>query len=140
MPLWKVEIAGVSCRYVEAKVHSQAIARVRDSIIKTLELKASRADSQLEQAYTGANESQRARLIASLDCMAPTKPHASLRKQVERLQAQLDEREAWMTRTQAHTPPASPERMRRVARIVQDADIEVRKRKSGLIKQAMAED
>lgn len=121
MPLWRVDVAGVSVRFVDAPSKTAACRLVERDLIASLGVTASRAGSHLEDTYAAAGPIQRKRLLAAMDGLTSPATRRSNRLQLDKLQRWLEREEAWIEATVAKAPPpADPEA---VARIIVNAEI-----------------
>lgn len=72
MTLWRVDVCGVSHRFVEAETKAQAMAAVEAVIVRSLDLRAEVAASGLRKYFEHLGPIQRRNLLAALaDLRAP---------------------------------------------------------------------
>lgn len=68
--LWRVDVAGVSHRFVEAESKQGAIEAVRESIVEAIDIRAEKADPVLRRLYAGLTSHRRRNIVAALDGLA----------------------------------------------------------------------
>lgn len=120
MPLWRVDIANVSFRYVDAKSNAQAIEAVRVDLVRALSIAARRASPEVQHAYDQAGPNQRRAFLRALDGLhGPPATPASLKEQIARLQYELDRTERWIGGAVGDSPPVDSARAERLAAIAE---------------------
>lgn len=65
--LWRVDVLGISHRFVEAESQVEAESIVRDQILHALDIEASLADPTLSSMFKASGPIQKKRLIAAMD-------------------------------------------------------------------------
>lgn len=121
MGLWRVEIAKVVHRYVQAADADSAVALVREDLIQAMELRAERADRSLESRVESAPLERRARLLASLNGIAPRPRLETTPARIAWLEEALRQARAdqqWLDSQLAAAPPFEPERLQAVVRLL----------------------
>ena len=109
MALWRVDVAGLSHRFVEADSAVEAERTVAEAILRGMDIRATKPNTALTSTYETAGPIQRARLLAAMDGL--TKPSsrssvANARRRLERLIRWEEERQAWVDARLASAPPA----------------------------------
>lgn len=118
MSLWRVEVAGVSHRFVEADTQDQAISSVQEAIVETLDLQAVRAPQAIAHVYDTLSRSQRKRMLGALDGLTAPKGVRDAKRARRRLARQIKYDLAyreWVAGKLATAPPIpDPELIRRL--------------------------
>lgn len=125
MGLWRVEVAGVSHRYVEAESAEDAEVQVADSIMKALSLHATVANRALSDRFASAGPLTRKRLLASMDGLISPRSRQDVRRELRRLQRliQFDQdAAAWATARTANAPMPGPD-PRIIERLVKSSEV-----------------
>ncbi|MFC7359636.1 hypothetical protein [Nocardioides astragali] len=65
--LWRVEVAGVSHRYVEADTVDDAVATVREAVLDSFDLQGRPAPPAVAQIYGELTRSQKKKVLTALD-------------------------------------------------------------------------
>lgn len=71
MSLWRVDVAGVSHRFVEASTAEEATSLVKTALVASLDVRASPAPAVIARMYDDAGLVGRKRVIAALDGLTP---------------------------------------------------------------------
>lgn len=93
MGLWRVDVAGVSTRLVEAESKKAAREAVRDAIIDALDIQASLAPQRIAAFYGSLGPLQKKSFLAATDGLSsPTsrRSASAARRRLERLIAYDD--------------------------------------------------
>lgn len=112
MALWRVDVNGLSHRYVEAESRDDAVELVRAAVLREIDLRASAAPSELARRFDAASPLQGKRLLAAMDGLTSPvskRSSAGARRALERLAKHQDELNEWVKSASASAPPASPE-------------------------------
>jgi hypothetical protein len=110
--LWRVDVSGVSHRFVEAASREEAAQAVRDAVIKELDIRAEPASGTLRQVYRGLPQQRRRRLIEAMDGLAPPRTFRtakSARRRLAREWRQHLAEKAWIAANMGPARPAAPE-------------------------------
>jgi hypothetical protein len=117
-PLWRVEVAGVSHRYVEADTVDQAVATVRAAIVESFDLQARPASSPIAQVYDELTRSQKKKVLTALDGLISPDGLSDAKRARRRLARQIkydSMTRAWVKSKLATAPPIpDPEVIRRL--------------------------
>src|SRR4051812_22039446 len=89
MALWRVDVAGVSHRFVDAENREDAVASVISAILDTLDVRATPARSAVARLYESSGPIQQRRLIDAMDGLTPPGGLRSARLARRRLARQL---------------------------------------------------
>lgn len=112
MSLWRVEVEGVSTRYVDAESAAHAVATVRELILAAIDIQATRAGTSLQRGYDQAGPAQRRRLLDDLDTLASQRTTRSARSARRRLARQVRfdlQRREWVMNQLEGSPPVAPD-------------------------------
>lgn len=124
MGLWRVDVAGVSHRIVEADSKDEAVAAVGAAVLDALNLRAAAVDAGMQHYYAGLSSSRKRTFIASVDGLASPRIRSSRRAARRRLASwvkyDIQERE-WIASAMPTGRPADPEA---VARFIRSVEIE----------------
>lgn len=124
MVLWRVDVAGVSHRIVEAESKDEAVVAVGAAILDALNLKAAAVDASTERYYAGLSRNRKRTFIASVDGLASPRVRSSRRAARRRLAAwikyDIQERE-WLAAATSAKRPVDPEA---AARFIRSVEIE----------------
>jgi hypothetical protein len=127
MTLWRVDVCGVSHRFVEADSSEEAKALVREAFIAALALTAAPANATISKAYESATSVQKRNLLARIDGLVNPRERASAKSAIERLERLIEfsEREQEWIKTQVEgAPPMSPETAAKIARLMEIDHVE----------------
>lgn len=108
MTLWRVDVAGVSHRYVPAESADAAVASVEQDIVRALDLRATPAPDYLDEAYDGAGPLQRKKMIAAMDGLSSPRTawNAGMaRRQLNRIVRMDEQAKEWSKGHLRRTPP-----------------------------------
>lgn len=106
--LWRVDVLGISHRFVDAETQGEAETFVRDQILGALDLQAQAADSHLTATYDQSGPIQRKRLLAAMDGLTSPRTRRDIgqaRRQLNRIIRLDDEARQW---ADSHEPPTPP--------------------------------
>ncbi|MBF0686718.1 MAG: hypothetical protein IR158_02975 [Cellulomonas sp.] len=67
MAVWRVDVCGLSQRYVEAETRAEVEDLVRHALLEALDVRAVPAPREIERVYMKAGPLQRKKLLARLD-------------------------------------------------------------------------
>jgi hypothetical protein len=129
MTLWRVDVCGVSHRFVEAETKADAEAQVVLALVEALDVRASDAGADLTRAYERAGPLQRKNMLARLDGLTNPRERLSSRtakRRLERMVARDAEERAWIEGQVAQAPPMSPEAVDQVVRLLEIRHVEER--------------
>jgi hypothetical protein len=111
MPFWRVDVGGVTHRYVSAETRREAEEAVVTSRIASLDVRASPAGVALTRAYESSGPVRRKGMLARLDGLTNPRERASsksARRRLARLiRFEMQER-AWVEEQHWASPPLSP--------------------------------
>ncbi|HWV76755.1 MAG TPA: hypothetical protein VN027_05520 [Isoptericola sp.] len=110
MTLWRVDVCGVSHRFVEADTKAEAEDAVRQALLDAMDVRATDAGASLTRAYEGAGPHQRKKLLAKLDGLTNPRERQSSRSARRRLEREIKREEAeaeWMAGALRGAPPVS---------------------------------
>jgi hypothetical protein len=127
MPLWRVDVGGVSHRYVDAPTRADAVREVEVSLLRAIGVHASPAHHQLARIYEGLGPIQRKNMLAKIDGLTNPRERNSARsaqRQLERLIARNQEEEQWARSALAGAPPISPATADELARLAEVRHVE----------------
>lgn len=127
MPLWRVDVSGVSHRYVEAETKDEAVFQVEQALIRAMNIRATPAHPNLKETYVALGPLQRKNLLASIEGL--TNPQERQRskaakRRLERLVKREQEEAEWKRSARAKVPPMSPELADEIARMLELRHIE----------------
>jgi hypothetical protein len=111
MALWRVEVGGVSHRYVDAATMGEALDIVREDILKGLRLHVSPARDDLAKQYEALGPVKKKHLLASLDGLispASRREVGNVRSQLRRLENWRAEADEWVRRKVEEAPRLPP--------------------------------
>jgi hypothetical protein len=114
MTLWRVDVAGISHRYVQAETRAEAVDSVASALVAALDLRVQPADRILANFFEASGPQQKKRLLAVLDGLTPPagRREARLaRRRLARLVRYDAEVRAWVKDTLARLPPVDPEQL-----------------------------
>jgi hypothetical protein len=118
MGLWRVEVAGVSHRFVEAEDRERAMAVVAEAILEACDLRVTSAAPVVSQLYEGLGPLQRKRMLAALDGLTSPRGLQDAKRARRRLARQVRYDMAtreWARLKVAMAPPIpDPEHMRKL--------------------------
>jgi hypothetical protein len=118
MTLWRVEVAGVSHRFVDADSKEDAVEMVTRSVLEALDLRVAPAAPVVRQLYAELAPKQRKQMIAALDGLTSVAGRDDARRARRRLARQVKYDFAtreWLRKQVAKAPPIpDPELMRRL--------------------------
>lgn len=109
--LWRVDVLGISHRFIQAESQKEAETVVRDQILAALDVEASRADPTLSTMYAKAGPIQRKRLIAAMDGLrSPShlKTARQARRHLNRIVRDDEAAQAWARQHLDSSPPVDP--------------------------------
>lgn len=110
--LWRVDICGVSHRYVEVESNQEARQAVVEAPIASFDLRASEAAPWIARAYDKAGPIQRKNMLAQIDGLTNPRERRSARnarRQLERMDERAEAEREWVTSATRKAPPVSPE-------------------------------
>lgn len=126
--LWRVDVGGVSHRFVEAGTTQEAIDLVAASLIASFDLRVTRANATLTKVHSDAGPLKKKSLLASLDGLIDPTAHQDARlarRRLARLIRQDCSARAWLRDQAAKLPPlASPGRIEELVRSAEVHHIE----------------
>lgn len=136
MTLWRVDVAGVSHRYVDAESKEQAVDVVKRSLLDAIDATATAAPPTIAKIYEGLPPRRRLSHLAALDGLTDPKglrDAANARRRLARLIKFEREMREWAARQLADAPrPVDPERVARLLKQVELSRLEaVRARLEG---------
>lgn len=119
MSLWRVEIAKITQRYVEAATAGEACQIVAIALVADMALTATPASDVLEEQYGRLKtKAHRRMMLAELDGLMSrrtVRARKARRRELERL-IESDERDAaWVAAQLAQAPPVSAEQLEKLA-------------------------
>ncbi len=120
MPLFKVTIAGLVQRYVDAEDASAAVREAEGALLRQCDIRATAAPPEVASLWSRMSSSGRQRLLARLDGLAPP-PLRRVAQRRARLERLIREEEALQEHANARgaaAPPMSAEVVERVAALV----------------------
>ena len=79
MILWRVDVAGVSHRLVDAETKEEAIAAVAAELLDAVNLRAAAVDAGTQHLYEGLSAARKRTFIASMDGLASPRIRGSRR-------------------------------------------------------------
>ena len=133
MALWRVEVAEVSHRYVEADTAAHAEQIVREAVIAGLEITASTAGRELSRVYEESGPLRRKKLLASMDGLISPSSRREVRRERRRLERVVkweEETQAWIkTQPPTNVPVPDPLMLERLARLNEIRHIEANMRR-----------
>ncbi len=121
MALWRVDVCGVSHRFVEAATRSEAEDAVRQALVDAMDIRASDAGARLTRAYDGAGPVQRKGLLMRLDGVTNPKERQSSKSAHRRLEREVARQQAereWVAGHLGSAPPVSPEQIDHLVRVL----------------------
>lgn len=89
MTLWRVDVAGVSHRFVEAETAAGARAHVIEAVLASLDVRASPAPKDIARMYEASGPVQRTNVIAALDGLTPPSGMREAKRARQRLARQI---------------------------------------------------
>lgn len=125
MSLWRVEVAGVSHRFVDAASAEDAVAAVTQSILEALDLTAAPASAILADVYEAAGPIKKRNLLAAMDGL--TSPRSlddsrRARRQLKRLITFEESSAAWIRNHP--NPPLPPVDVLEIHRMVKMSEVQ----------------
>lgn len=125
MPLWRVEVAGVSHRFVEASSEEDAVAVVTQAIVEALDVAATPASPTLASIYEAAGPIKKRNLLAAMDGL--TSPRSlddsrRARRQLKRLITFEETSAAWIKKHP--NPPLPPVDILEIHRMVKMSEVQ----------------
>lgn len=137
MSLWRVDIAGVSHRYVAAPSPEEAVDQVTDAIARGLDIRSSPAERVFAEAHAAAGPLVRKRILAALDGLNSPRSRSEIgqaRAQLSRLLRWKEEAKAWARDRASESPgPPDPLELDRLVKLTELAHLE---RQRGLLRRA----
>lgn len=142
MTLWRVQVGGISHRYVNAEDADQATELVRQAIMDSLDLTATKADPIFASTYETSGPVRRKRILAALDGLTSPRSRQDVgiaKRQLARLMRWSDETALWVQDQISDSPPppdpktidqmvtrAEQEHVEGQRRLLRQANIEIR--------------
>lgn len=129
MTLWRVDVCGVSHRFVEAGTKAEAEAQVVRALVEALDVRASDAGADLTRAYERAGPLQRKNMLARLDGLTNPRERQSSRsakRRLERMAERDADERAWVEGQVEQAPPMSPEAVDQIVRLLEVQHVEER--------------
>lgn len=129
MALWRVDVCGVSHRFVEAETKAGAEEQVVRALVKAMDVRASDAGPDLTRAYERAGPLQRKNMLARLDGLTNPQERRSSRlakRRLERMAERDAEERAWIEGQVQQAPPMSPEAVEEIVRLLEVRHVEER--------------
>lgn len=123
--LWRVDVLGVSHRYVEAETQSEAEELVRDQILAAIDVRAHEADGHLAAMYEQSGPRQRKRLLVAMDGLRSPRTAMDIghvRRQLNRIIQMDEEAHRWAKRHIASSPPPPDPLV--IDRLIKHAEVE----------------
>lgn len=137
MALYRVQVAGVSQRYVDAQSPAEAVELVSEAVLRSLHVTAYPAAKVLADDYEASGPIRRKRLLAALDGLDSPVARRSARGDIHRLYTLLAydaEVRAWVTQQVAHAPPVpNPDVLER---LLLSTELEAVERQRALLRHA----
>lgn len=128
MALWRVDVCGVSHRFVEAESRAEAEEAVRRALLEAMDIRASDAGRYLGRAFEDAGPLQRKRMLARLDGLTNPRERrssTSAQRRLERDAARARAEDEWASQSLGSAPPVSPETLDSIVRLMEVQRIEV---------------
>jgi hypothetical protein len=120
--LWRVDIEGVSTRYVDADTAGQAMDEVTEQLMAAIDIRATPAGSALQRGFDQTGPAQRRRLLDDLDTLTSPRSIRSARAARRRLARQIRfdiQRRAWVMSQLELAQPIDPESADQLLRSVE---------------------
>jgi hypothetical protein len=127
MTLWRVDVCGISHRYVAAESKEDAADQVRDALIAAIDLHADKADASISRAFSKAGPVQKRGMLARLDGLTNPRERRSAKGTKRRLERALERAEAeqaWIEDALGSAPPLSPEVVDRLVTLLEVRHVE----------------
>ena len=128
MTLWRVDVSGVSHRFVEAESKTEAVDAVKQALVDAMDIRATDAGAALNRAYESAGPLQRKNLLARLDGLTNPQERQSSRSARRRLEREVARADAEAELRAEHVrkaPPMAPGAVDSIVRLLEVKHIEV---------------
>jgi hypothetical protein len=127
MTLWRVDVCGVSHRFVDAESKDQAEALVVHALVEAMDVRATRAEPSLARAFEFAGPIRRRTILAYVDGLTNPQERrtakAARRRLARLIKYELQERD-WIREQARQTPPLSPDAVDALVRLQEVLHVE----------------
>ncbi|GAB2759188.1 hypothetical protein GCM10027020_09470 [Nocardioides salsibiostraticola] len=131
MDLWKVEVADVAHRYVEAESADDAALQVSASILAGLNIRATPAQATLARKFRESGPLKRRRLLTAMDGLMTPASKKGLQRERARLERLIRSQEAIVLWAEAQPTLPAPADPLMLEKFVKYAEIEHLERNLG---------
>lgn len=121
MPLWRVDVGGVSHRFVEAATKKAAVEQVERALLDAMDIRATAADPHVTATYHQLGPIQRKNMLVRLDGLTNPQERQQSKAAQRRLARLLElekQEAAWVASALAGAPPVSPAAADELARLL----------------------